>query len=274
MISPMLQRVLQDNPIVVTGMGAMSAAGFSTDTLWASAVNGDCPATWQDFVWGKQRWRKAVCAAPDYNSSLARFPRAKKLDRTVQLAILAASQALEQACVNPTIPGCERIGMVVGSSRGARSKWVQAQENRPVFPSDAANSTIASISGTLSQYFSIVGQSYMVSATCASGAVAIALAAQQILIGAADIMLVGGTDAPLNSMMIAQLEATGVLGYHDDPERTCRPFDRTRNGLSLGEGAGFLILESSSSAQRRGVKPLAQLAGWGIAQPKTSDAPP
>jgi 3-oxoacyl-[acyl-carrier-protein] synthase II len=133
-----------------------------------------------------------------------------------------------------------------------------------VFPSDASASTIASISGILVQCFGVRGPTFVVSSTCASGGAAIALAAQQILLGEADIMLVGASDAPLNGMMIAQLRAAGVVGYHDDPAKSCRPFDRSRNGLCLGEGSGFLVLESLESSVRRNVKPLGKVAGWGL----------
>jgi 3-oxoacyl-[acyl-carrier-protein] synthase II len=104
----------------------------------------------------------------------------------------------------------------------------------------------------------------MVSAACASGAFAIGLAAEQILLGKADIMLAGGLDAPLHAPVLGQFDAAGVLGSHEDARRACRPFDRTRNGFVPGEGSAFLVLESSGSAASRGVPVLGRLAGWSM----------
>ena len=260
MNSSFLQRSLQDSPLLVTGTGVICAAGLSPAEVWANVLAGTCSARFQDFFWGKQTLRKAVCPAVPFESLIACFPRAKKLDRAIQLALAAASSAWEQAGLQESVIPSERIGLVVGSSRGPRGKWME--ESKSVLPSDAASSTIASLSGALSQIFSLRGPCFTVSATCASGAAAIALGAQQILLDAADVMLVGGTDAPLHGMAVAQLEAAGVLGHHEDPDKTCRPFDESRNGICLGEGAGFLVLESSRIKKSRSPKPLARLTGW------------
>ncbi len=259
---PILHHLLKENPVVITGMGAISAAGSSVDALWENALKGVSPAGWREFPWNGRVWRKAVCQIHDLEPLLTPFPRARKWDRAIQLGCVAAAQALRQARVAGSFDS-DRIGLVAGTSRGPRTKWIEQLQHKTVFPSDAASSTIASLSGSLTQCFDIQGASFVVSATCASGAAAIILAAQQILLGTADVMLVGAADAPLNPMMIAQLEASGVMGEHTDPARTCRPFDSSRNGLCLGEGAGFLVLESQRSAEARGVKPLAQIAGWG-----------
>ena len=185
----------------------------------------------------------------------------------------------------------ERVGVFVGSSRGAVGKLadtVAAELRRRSFltdaesslalgnppphlggnrarPSDAAHCSLANISGMLSLAFAAHGPSLTISATCASGAAAIALAAEQILLGSVEVALAGGAEAPLNPLVIAQLHAAGILGHDADPRRTCKPFDAARNGIVLGEGAGFLVLESLASAQRRGERPLAVLAGWALA---------
>jgi len=86
--------------------------------------------------------------------------------------------------------------------------------------------------------------------------------AQQILLGAADIVLVGGAEDALNPMVLSQMAAAGVLGTHPDPAQTCRPFSRNRNGTILGEGSAFLVLESARSAHQRGRPAYSRLAGW------------
>ncbi len=257
-----MQKFLLENPIVVSGMGSICAAGSSVEELWTRALRGHSTATEQSFCWGTESWQTAVHAVGDLTGLLGKHLRAGKLDRSIQLALVAATEALQQAGLPFQATDEGRSGLIVGSSRGPRTKWMAAIERRTVLPTDAAISTIASLTGSLSKVFGLTGPSFTVSATCASGAVAIGLAAQQILTGAADIMVVGGTDAPLHPMMVAQLRAAGVLGEHPDPTRTCRPFDISRNGLCLGEGAGFIVLESAASAARRGAPSLARLTGW------------
>jgi 3-oxoacyl-[acyl-carrier-protein] synthase II len=137
-------------------------------------------------------------------------------------------------------------------------------DQRRLPPSLSADCTFAVLSGALAQALRCEGPGATVSATCASGAYAVALAAEQLLLGKADACLVGAAEAPLVPTVIAQLQSAGVLGSHPDPRLTSRPFDQTRNGLCLGEGAAFLMLETADAARRRGARPLARLAGWGL----------
>ena len=113
------------------------------------------------------------------------------------------------------------------------------------------------------------GPCLTVSATCASAAYAICLAAQQIALGEAEIMVAGGADAPLRDAVIRLTLAAGILGSHADPRRSCRPFDVTRDGTLIGEGAAFLVLESLESARRRGAAVHARLLGWAMAADTT-----
>jgi 3-oxoacyl-[acyl-carrier-protein] synthase II len=193
----------------------------------------------------------------------------QKLDRCVLLALGAAGQAFTDAQLHVSPPENARLGIIAGTSRGPIQKWTEMIDrlrggSRSLPPTLGANSTLACLSGTLSMAFEAGGPCVTVSATCASGANAIVLAAQQILLGEADVMLAGGADAPLQDVIIRQLLSVGILGSHADPARTCRPFDATRNGTLLGEGAAFLVLESPASARRRGVPIHARLAGWAL----------
>jgi 3-oxoacyl-[acyl-carrier-protein] synthase II len=90
----------------------------------------------------------------------------------------------------------------------------------------------------------------------------------QILAGEADVMIAGGTEAPLVGAVIEPFREAGILAHHEDPRRACRPFDVSRNGMLLGEGAAFLVLETEELARRRGAEPIARLLGWAM----TADA--
>ena len=233
--------LLRDNPIVVTGAGSFSAAGGSVDALWAAVLAGQSPAAWREFELEAQRIRFAVCSAPGLDVSLPALHPVRKMDQCVQMAWLAARQAWNQAHLAEAYSPA-RIGIVAGSSRGPLGKRSESFGNpgrHKYPPSLSANSTFACISGALAQPFKLKGPGATLSATCASAAFAIGFAAEQILLGKADAMIVGGTEAPLHFAVLTQLRSVGVMGFHEAARQTCRPFDVTRNGLALGEGSAF-----------------------------------
>ncbi len=261
-MSSVIARLLRETPIVVTGMGAYSAAGDSVAALWRAAVAGRGLATWRSFEEGDAQASFAACNAPAIDVARPELRVVRKLDRSVQMAWLAASEAWEQAQVAGVYPP-ERIGVMLGSSRGPLGKRIESLRGAvKITPSMSSDSTFGSLSGALAQSFKIRGPGASVSATCASGAVAIGLGAEQILLGRAEAMLVGGAEAPLELALLQQLQVTGVMGTHESAERTCRPFDRTRDGLVVGEGSAFLLLESAEAAAARGAEVLARLVGW------------
>ncbi|HWB02264.1 MAG TPA: beta-ketoacyl-[acyl-carrier-protein] synthase family protein [Verrucomicrobiales bacterium] len=264
-LSP-LAALLRAEPILVTGMGCVSAAGCSAEALWVAAEEGKSPAVWKEFEMEGGRGRYAVCEGPDLEATRTELQPVRKADRCVQLAWLAAGQAWRGA----QLPGKEaspRVGIMVGSSRGPLGKisdsFAGAGRVRRS-PTLAATSTFASVSGALAQGLGVEGPGSMISAACASGAFAIGLAAEQILLGRADVMLAGGVETPLHPAVLGQFSAAGILGSHEDARLACRPFDVTRNGLVPGEGSAFLVLETARSAERRGVRPLCRLAGWSL----------
>ena len=261
---PLLQQLLRENPVVVTGQGAFCGAGASVAELWQAVLRGESPADWLPEELSPAGLKVAGCRAA--NPPLTRLTR--KLDRSAQFAHAAALEAWSAARLDTQPVAAERVGIFVGTSRGAVGKLADtlaAGLTRRARPSDAAHCSLANISGMLSLAFPAHGPALTVSATCASGAAAIALAAQQILLGTVDVAIAGGAEAPLNPLVLAQLHAAGILGHAADPRRTCKPFDVARNGIVLGEGAGFLVLESQASAQRRGANVLARLTGWALA---------
>jgi len=260
-----LATLLRDDPIVVTGMGAYSAAGDSVEALWRAALAGRGLAEWREFpIAGQPPQRFPVCSAPPLEVSGPELRFARKADRCTRIALQAANLAWQQADIDAAYAP-ERRGIILGSSRGPLGKMEEsfdALRRDDMMPTMSAQSSMGSVSGTLAQFFGLKGPGTVISATCASAAFAIAIAAEQILLGKADTMLVGGAEAPLHAVILAQLQASGVLGSHADAAQTCRPFDATRNGMVLGEGSAFLVLERLGA--RPGAKPLAKLAGWSM----------
>ncbi len=264
MSSRLLHQLLADNPIVVTGTGVVSAGGCSNDALWNALMAGRGTADWMEFDIAGETQRLPVCSIAGWDLADPVLQRMRRRDRSVQIGWKAAVQAVQQAGLW-NAPELQSAGLMVGSSRGPITRLDEAfrRVDTPRYPPTiTADCTFASLSGALALELKNHGPSGTMSATCASAAYAIAHAAEQLLLGKADIMLVGGTDAPLHRATVAQMQAAGVLGFHDDPRQSCRPFDVTRNGLVLGEGAAFLMLETSRSADKRGATPLAELSGW------------
>ncbi|MDB6133089.1 MAG: 3-oxoacyl-(acyl-carrier-protein) synthase 2 [Verrucomicrobiales bacterium] len=267
--------LLRRDPVVITGAGAVSAAGEGVEALWTAVVNRQSPAGWcrlpgpgggmvdrvgfpvPELDWAGHPWRGM----------------ARRLDAGGRMALRAAYAAADQAGLlgndSRPQPTPERLGVICGSSRGPIGKWEEAYDlmhtGQRMKPTLAATTTLAAASGALAQVLEANGPSWLVSAACASGAFAIAAAAERIALGYADVMLAGGTDQSLNAVVCSGLAAAGVMARSSgEPADWCRPFCLDRTGLVPGDGAGLLVLESLSSARRRGVTPLAVLSGWGL----------
>lgn len=265
---PRLQSLLQETPLQVTGMGAWSAGGNNVQELWQSVHAGKGLAGWLRLPEAVADGKLPVCTAATPKLTHPALRHLRRMDRAVMLAAAAAWEAWLDAGLETRPASPDRIAVVVGTSRGTVQASKEAQRQLDagrMFPSTAAHATLASLSGVLAAMCQATGPCLVVSAACASSATALTTAAQLILSGAVDVALAGGAEAPLDPVILAQLHAAGVLATHTDPALACRPFDRHRSGTVLGEGAAFLVLESTASVQRRNAAAYAQFAGWGIA---------
>jgi 3-oxoacyl-[acyl-carrier-protein] synthase II len=241
-------------------MGAICCAGAGVAPLVDAVRNGRPGGRWQTFYHAGRECRIPVAAVDE----LPLHRLSGKVDRSVSLAIAAAAEAWNQAAVTGVPP--EEISVLAGTSRGPHHAWVAAEsavrDGRRLPPRMATAGTVASLSGAVAQLLEARGPGMTVSATCASGAVAIASAAELLALERTRIAVAGGADAPLNPAVLLGLQSAGLPGTHDDAARACRPFDRSRDGLLAGEGAAFLVLERASSARERGAAILGILAGW------------
>lgn len=277
-----LALLLERDPVVITGVGAVSAAGHGGSPLWEALEAGRSGARWCELPKPGGGFLKCP-GFPAMRLEWADHPwggMARRLDAGGRMALHAAHEAALQAGIfhNAARPAADgklapdslRLGVILGTSRGPKGKWEEAEEllraGRRMKPTLAATTTLAAGSGALAQALGARGPSWTVSAACASGAFAIAAAAEQIALGNADIMIAGGADQSLNAVVCSGLAAAGVLAHgREDAAELCRPFCEDRTGLVPGDGAGMLVLESLSSARRRGAAPLGVLSGWGLA---------
>ncbi|HAU2019389.1 TPA: beta-ketoacyl-[acyl-carrier-protein] synthase family protein, partial [Legionella pneumophila] len=198
-------------------------------------------------------------------------------------ALEAARQAFEDASVFPTRQTSDRWGIVTGSgmmtaefeylmrfqqtcATDGEIDWGKLQSNSRDFYNlvDFGKTTSNSGLSLLIQQYGITGYASSVHTACASGGQALGLAMQVIRRGEADFMLAGGFDSMINPLGLSSFCLLGALStYNEAPQTASRPFDATRNGFVLGEGAAFLILEEWSKAKSRGAKIYAELAGEG-----------
>jgi len=262
--------------ISITGYGAVSPFGHGVDALWDALVAGRSGVHVLErpgALWEQVPILVGADAALDADAALGRV-RANRLDRSQQLALVAAGEAWADAGA-PAVEG-DRLAVVVGTGIGGVETLLDAHDvlgasgARRVSPRTVpmlmANGAAAQIS---IEYGARAGAYTTVSA-CASGAEAIAMAARLIVTGEADVVIAGGTEAavtPVTMASFAQSQALAKPG-DDDPTTLSRPFDASRRGFVLGEGAGFVVLESGAHAAARSQRSHGTLAGWGI----TSDA--
>ena len=197
---------------------------------------------------------------------------ARRADRFLQFAMATAVQAAEQAdlegIMRSTAP--ERVGVIVGSGIGGlttledqHSKLLDRGPGRvspffiPMFIGDMA-------AGMISMRYGAQGPNYATVSACASSAHAVGSALRAIRVGEADVMIAGGTEATVTPLCMAGFASMKALSERNDsPETASRPFDLTRDGFVLGEGAGMLILERLEHAQERGANIIAEFAGFG-----------
>jgi 3-oxoacyl-[acyl-carrier-protein] synthase II len=200
---------------------------------------------------------------------------ARRLDRCSQFALVAAKQAIEDAKLPISEDNTYEIAIVLGSGiggvgtlTGEHAVMMQKGPNR-VSPFAVPMMLPDTATGQVAMHFKIKGPNFCVVSACASGTNAMGEAFELIRAGRAKIALTGGTEAPINAFALAAFHNMGALStYNDEPERACRPFDKTRNGFVTGEGAGVLILESLDSARERGAHIYAEVLGYGV----TADA--
>jgi len=261
--------------VVITGLGATTPLGGDVDSTWKSALAGRSGVRTMDNDWAVKYEIPVAFAgtlAVPAVDILTR-PETRRMDPSAQYAIIAAREAWADAG-SPEVDG-ERLGAVVGSGIGGvwtiLSAWDTIKEKgaRRALPMTVPMLMPNSPAANVSIEFGARAGAHAPVSACASGAEAIAYGAQMIRSGRADVVIAGGTEAAVHPMPISSFAAMKALSTrNDDPAGASRPYDVTRDGFVLGEGAGIVILESAAHAAARGAKVLGRVAGFGM----TSDA--
>jgi len=262
--------------VVITGLGLVTPLGNQVQDSWDNLVAGRT---------GIQTITKfdASAFACQFAGEVKGFniedyipaKEARHMDTFIHYGLAASMQAIRDAglptgeALTPEL--AERIGVLVGSGIGGLPMIEQTHKDytergpRRISPFFVPASIINMISGHVSIYHGFRGPNLGVVTACTTGLHAIGLAARLIEAGDADIMVAGGAEATVSPLGIGGFAASRALSTrNDDPATASRPFDKDRDGFVLGEGAGVLVLESLESAQARGAKIYAELAGFGM----------
>ena len=262
--------------ISITGYGAVSPFGHGVDAIWDALVAGRSGVRVLErpgALWAQVPIVVGADADLDADDALGRV-RANRLDRSQQLALVAAEEAWADAGT-PSVEG-DRLAVVVGTGIGGVETLLDAHDvlgasgARRVSPRTVPMLMANGAAAQISIAFGARAGAYTTVSACASGAEAIAMAARLIVTGEADVVIAGGTEAavtPVTMASFAQSQALAKPG-DDDPTTLSRPFDVSRRGFVLGEGAGIVVLERAAHAAARAQLSHGTLAGWGI----TSDA--
>lgn len=262
--------------VVITGLGAITPLGLDMPSTWSAMMAGESgagPITLFDTSSFKVRFAAEIKGFEPTNYMDRKT--ARRSDRVVQIALAATGEALRHAGLEITGEIADDVGVIVGTGIGGeKTHYDQIRNLLERGPSRVSPFALARIlpdmpAGQIAISYGARGPNHCVSSACATGADALGDAFETIRRGDAQVVISGGTESCLAPSALAAFDRSGVLAHYDgDPCQACRPFDATRNGLLMGEGAVILILESLSFARQRGAKPLAELVGYGA----TADA--
>src|SRR5438128_1595570 len=253
----------------VTGLGAVTPLGTDVRSTWRAAVAGESGIDWiRSFDPGDAPVRIAAEVKDFDATQVASSKEVRKLERNVLLALGAAREAMGDAGLNGFDP--KRVGVVFGTAIGGVNGLLEQEEIRRergpdrVSPNFLPTILVDSASGQLAISLGIKGPHYAVVSACATGSHAIGEAAELIKRGDADAILAGGGEACMHPLILAGFTAMrGLAVENEDPPRASRPFDATRAGFVMGEGACVFVLEELEAAQARGARVYAEVLGYG-----------
>jgi act minimal PKS ketosynthase (KS/KS alpha) len=264
---------------VVTGLGVVAPGTEpGTDAFWKMLVDGRT-ATRRITHFDPERFRCQVAAEVDFDPVTAGLTpqQARRMDRTAQFSVVAAREALADSGLvvgGPEGVSPHRVGVSVGNAVGCTTglereyvvisdggrKWLCDGEYAVpelydyLVPSSVVRETAWAVGAE--------GPVALISTGCTSGIDALGNALRLIEEGEADVVVAGAAEAPISPITVACFDAIKATSTRNDtPETACRPFDATRNGLVLGEGAAVLVLESREHARARGARVRAEIVG-------------
>jgi 3-oxoacyl-[acyl-carrier-protein] synthase II len=256
--------------VVITGMGAVSPLGNDLPSTWNAAVAGESGI---DFIQSFDASGFPVRVAAEVKGfeppEIVSPREARRLDRNVLLALAAGKEALDDAALDAQYEP-ERMGILFGSAIGGflgimqQHEVLQERGHDRISPYFLPSVLVDSASGQLAISLGLRGPNYAPVSACATGSHAVGEGAEVVRRGDADAVLAGGTEACMHPLILAGFCAMrGLAAEEEYPPRASRPFDATRAGFVIGEGAGALVLEELEAARARGATIYAEVLGYG-----------
>src|SRR6266496_3881328 len=255
--------------VVVTGLGAVTPIGGDAPSTWRAAVAGESGIDFIKSFDASEFPVRLTSEVKDFDpGEVVSTKDARRLDRNVLLAVAAAVEAKDDAGLNGYDPA--RAGVVLGSAIGGflgimeQSEVLDERGPDRVSPYFIPSVLVDSASGQLAISLGFRGPNYAPVSACATGSHAVGEGAEIIRRGDADAILAGGTEACIHPLILAGFTAMrGLAVEEEDPPRASRPFDATRAGFVMGEGACVLVLEELEAARARGATIYAEVLAYG-----------
>ena len=262
--------------VVISGVGLVSPLGNTAEETWAGLIAGRNGVDYiTRFDTSQHRVRFAAETKGFDPLNFVEKKELKKMDYFIYFAIAAAKEALDDSGFKITDENADEIGVYIGSGIGGFSVFerehTKMMEGGPgsISPFFIPASIVNLASGYVSINSGAKGPNSATATACSSGAHALGDSFRIIQRGEAVAMICGGTEGAITPMSVGGFAAMRALSTrNDDPQHACRPFDKSRDGFVIGEGAGILILEELDHARARGAKIYAEVVGYGM----TSDA--
>jgi 3-oxoacyl-[acyl-carrier-protein] synthase II len=262
--------------VAITGLGPVTASGIGSDGLW-DGLKGEQSPIRRITRFDPAQWRCQIAAQVDgfEPRDYMEVKAVRRLDRFGQFSIAASRLALADSGIDAGALDGNRVAVQMGSALGGIAYAEEQVANlnrgglRAVDPRVALTTFGGSASCSVAIEFGFTGPNSTNSMSCASGAIAIGEGWRLIRDGTVDVAVVGGVEAPLAPLSFGAFAIIRAMSTRNaDPEHACRPFDRSRDGFIMGEGACVLVLERLDLALQRGAHVYAELAGYGT----TNDA--
>ncbi|MBM6928655.1 beta-ketoacyl-ACP synthase II [Parasutterella secunda] len=262
--------------VVVTGLGGVCPIGNDIETIWKNALAGKSGVGAVTRFDATEFGCRIAAEVKDFDvTPYMPAKEARRFDRFIHFGIAAAFQAIKDSGLDPEKENLRRIGCAVGSGIGGIPMIMDNHETlldrgpRRVSPFLIPGCIINMVSGQLAIMTGFKGPNMAHVSACSTGLHSIGEAAWMIKRGDADVMIAGGTDAPICGLPMAGFDSMHAMSRrNDEPQKASRPFDKDRDGFVFGEGAGVLVLEEYEHALARGAKIYAELVGYGL----TADA--
>jgi 3-oxoacyl-[acyl-carrier-protein] synthase II len=264
--------------VVVTGMGMVTALGNDVPTNWENLVAGHSGIrTIESFDPSRLTARIAAEVHDLDASGILDRKELRRTDRYIQIALVAAREALDQAGLPDRFEGdlAEKTGVILGTGLGGVGTLIDGFTTNALRGPDRISPFLIPMgipnigAGQIAIQFGMTGPNFTTVSACATGGHALGESSEIIRRGDADVMVAGGAEAGVYEAVVGGFAAMRALSTrNDDPAAASRPFDSARDGFVIGEGAGVVILESLEHAEARGATILAELVGYGA----TADA--